>query len=87
MEEQGERVTDWRQKSDEAFALVELLRDPETKELMLAIARGYEALAQHYERHKLWPRNINRKRAASGIGTHGSETLPADTARQITLRA
>ena len=46
MVEQGESVIDWRQKSDEAFALVELLRDPESKALMLAIARGYEALAK-----------------------------------------
>ena len=70
MEEQGERVTDWRQKSDEAFALVELLRDPETKELMLAIARGYEALAQHYERH--------RAKINSGHGTlTGNGPLPA----------
>ena len=69
MEEQGERVTDWRQKSDEAFALVELLRDPETKELMLAIARGYEALA-HYERH--------RAKINSGHGTlTGNGPLPA----------
>ena len=50
MVEQGESVIDWRQKSDEAFALVELLRDPESKELMLAIARGYEALAHTLSR-------------------------------------
>ena len=52
MVEQGESVIDWRQKSDEAFALVKLLRDPESKELMRAIARDYEALAHYSESHR-----------------------------------
>ena len=41
---------DWRQKADEARALAKLLRDPETKKLMLTIASAYNALVQHYER-------------------------------------
>ena len=65
MVEQGESVIDWRQKSDEAFALVKLLRDPESKELMLAIARGYEA---HYS-------ESHPAKVKSGHGTNGP--LPA----------
>ena len=70
MVEQAESVIDWRQKSDEAFALVKLLRDPESKELMLAIARGYEALAHYSESH--------RAKVKSGHGTlTGNGPLPA----------
>ena len=70
MVEQGESVIDWRQKSDEAFALVEILRDPELKPLMLAIALGYEALAHYSE--------LNRAKAKSGHGTlTGNGPLPA----------
>ena len=69
MAEQGESVIDWQQKSDEAFALVELLRDTESKQLMLAIARGYEALAHYSESH--------RANVKSGHGTlTGNAPLP-----------
>ena len=58
-------MIDWRQKSDEAFALVELLRDPELEELMLAIARGYEVLAPHSERHRITFRSWHGSKTGS----------------------
>lgn len=47
MAQEVDRIIDWRQKSDEAYALADRLRDIDLKELMLAIARGYAALAKH----------------------------------------
>ena len=46
----GDPEIDWRCKAHEASALASLVRDPESKRLMVSIARAYEALAQHSER-------------------------------------